>query len=66
MVVTVIVVMGITFLTMSASQRLKTFLGPTGVNAVGRLMGIIVAAIAVQLIVDGIEELLPTLQHAAR
>jgi multiple antibiotic resistance protein len=65
-VVTVIVVMGITFLTMSASRRLKTFLGPTGVNAVGRVMGIIVAAIAVQLIVDGIEELLPTLQHAAR
>jgi hypothetical protein len=30
------------------------------IEAVGRVMGIVVAAIAVQLIVDGIEELLPT------
>jgi multiple antibiotic resistance protein len=62
-VVTVIVVMGITFLTMCASQRLTKFLGPTGVNAVGRVMGIVVAAIAVQLIVDGVEELLPVFTH---
>jgi multiple antibiotic resistance protein len=44
---------------MGASQRLTKFLGPTGVNAVGRVMGIVVAAIAVQFIVDGVEELLP-------
>lgn len=58
-VVVVCAVLGITFLTMGASQRLTKFLGPTGVNAVGRVMGIVVAAIAVQFIVDGVEELLP-------
>ena len=60
-VVAVVVVIGITYLLMRASQRLTQILGPTGVNAVGRIMGIVVAAIAVQLIVDGVAELLPNL-----
>jgi multiple antibiotic resistance protein len=65
-VVVVGIVLGITFLTMRASQRLTKILGPTGVNAVGRVMGIVVAAIAVQLIVDGVEELLPIFLRVAR
>jgi multiple antibiotic resistance protein len=65
-IVAVIVVMGITFLTMRAAQPLTKFLGPTGVNAVGRVMGIVVAAIAVQLIVDGVEDLLPIFLRFAR
>jgi multiple antibiotic resistance protein len=44
---------------MRASQPLKKLLGPTGINAVGRVMGIIVAAISVQLIIDGIREVFP-------
>jgi multiple antibiotic resistance protein len=60
-VVAVIVVLGITYLTMRASERLTTFLGPTGVNAIGRVMGIIVAAIAIQLVVDGAGEQFPIL-----
>lgn len=47
------VVFAITYLAMRGSQRLTRLLGKTGVDATGRLVGIIVAAIAVQLIVDG-------------
>jgi multiple antibiotic resistance protein len=65
-VLVAIVVLAITFLTMRAAQPLTKFLGPTGVNAVGRVMGIVVAAIAIQLIVDGIEQLLPQLVRVAR
>ena len=52
-------VMAITFACMRASMRLTAILGETGVDAVGRIMGIIVAAISIQLVVDGIGELLP-------
>ncbi|HEY1655072.1 MAG TPA: MarC family protein [Candidatus Tumulicola sp.] len=47
------VVFAITYVAMRGSQRLTQLLGKTGVDATGRLVGIIVAAIAVQLIVDG-------------
>jgi multiple antibiotic resistance protein len=62
-VLIVVVVLAITFITMRAAQPLTKFLGPTGVNAVGRVMGIVVAAIAVQLIVDGVVELFPVLSR---
>ncbi len=64
-VVTVLVVVGITFLTMRVSERLSRFLGATGVNAVGRVSGIIVAAIAIQLVVDGVGEVFPVLAHSS-
>ena len=60
-VLIVLVVLAITYVTMRASQRLTGFLGATGVDAVGRVSGIIVAAIAVQLIVDGVMQLFPGL-----
>jgi multiple antibiotic resistance protein len=60
-VVVIVLVMVITFFTMRVSQRLTAFLGPTGINAVGRVMGIVVAAIAIQLIVDGVQQLFPIL-----
>jgi multiple antibiotic resistance protein len=44
----------ITYLFMRGSQRLTKWFGATGIDAVGRIVGIIVAAIAVQLIVNGI------------
>ncbi len=49
----------ITYVTMRASQWLTKKLGSTGVDAVGRLTGIIVAAISVQLIIDGLQQLAP-------
>jgi multiple antibiotic resistance protein len=62
-VVLCVVVLLITYLAMLASQWLTKVLGPTGINAVGRVMGIIVAAIAVQLVIDGAQEVFPGLTH---
>lgn len=56
-----LVVMIITFISMRASQSLTKVLGATGINAVGRVMGILVAAISIQLIVDGVQQLFPAL-----
>jgi multiple antibiotic resistance protein len=61
LVLTAVIIMVLTYLTMRSSMTLTRYLGSTGVDAVGRVMGVIVAAIAVQLIVDGVTELV----HAA-
>jgi multiple antibiotic resistance protein len=55
----VLVVMAITFVSMRASSAVTRVLGPTGVNAVGRIMGVLVSAIAIQLVLDGVEEFFP-------
>lgn len=52
-----LVVFLLTYLTMRGSQWLTKKLGATGVDAVGRLTGIIVAAISVQLVIDGVQQL---------
>jgi len=52
-----LVVVAITFLFMRGAETLTRWFGPTGVDAVGRIVGIIVAAIAVQLIVNGVASL---------
>jgi multiple antibiotic resistance protein len=54
-------VMVLTYLAMRASQGLTRVLGSSGVNAIGRVMGIIVAAIAIQLIIDGLQPVFPGL-----
>jgi MarC family membrane protein len=48
-----IVVFAITWQTMRAAERLTKVLGRTGVDATGRIVGVIVAAIAVQLVING-------------
>ncbi|HEV3090721.1 MAG TPA: MarC family protein [Candidatus Cybelea sp.] len=53
-VVVAVLCIGITYLFMRASTWLTVVFGETGIDAVGRIVGIIVAAIAVQLIVNGI------------
>lgn len=57
------VVFAITYVAMRGSQRLTGLLGKTGVDATGRLVGIIVAAIAVQLIVDGVGPIARAIVH---
>jgi multiple antibiotic resistance protein len=49
-----VVVVLITYLFMRAAQRLTKWFGETGIDAVSRVVGIIVASIAVQLVVNGI------------
>jgi small neutral amino acid transporter SnatA (MarC family) len=42
---------------MRGAQQLVKIFGATGIDAVGRIVGIIVAAIAVQLVLNGISGL---------
>lgn len=51
------VVIVITYLSMRAAQKLMLWFGETGIDAVSRIVGIIVAAIAVQLVVNGVTSL---------
>jgi multiple antibiotic resistance protein len=51
-----LVVMLLVYFAMVGSDAITRVLGTTGVDATGRLTGIIVAAIAVQLVIDGVYE----------
>ena len=56
------VVIGVvTFLVFSASGRIAKVLGRTGINVMTRLMGLILAAMAVELLADGLVKLFPIL-----
>ncbi len=50
-----------TFVVFSASGRIARALGQTGINIMTRLMGLILAAIAVELLADGLSKLFPIL-----
>jgi multiple antibiotic resistance protein len=56
-IVVALLVICITYLFMRGAQQLTRWFGETGIDAVGRIVGIIVAAIAVQLIVNGVASL---------
>jgi multiple antibiotic resistance protein len=59
------VVVGVaTFLAFSASERIARWLGRTGINVMTRLMGLILAAMAVELLADGLVKLFPVLASA--
>jgi multiple antibiotic resistance protein len=62
------VVIGVaTFLVFSAAGRIAKVLGRTGINVMTRLMGLILAAMAVELLADGLTKLFPVLaSHLAR
>ncbi|HEY0858456.1 MAG TPA: MarC family protein [Albitalea sp.] len=62
-----VVVAAVTFLAFSASGRIAKVLGQTGINIMTRLMGLILAALAVELLADGLIKLFPVLaSHLAR
>ena len=50
----VTLVVGLCWMLMLAAPRLMTVLGVTGANVMSRLSGVVLAALAVQFIVDGI------------
>jgi multiple antibiotic resistance protein len=50
-----------TYLAFSASGRIAKALGRTGINVMTRLMGLILAAMAVELLADGLVKLFPVL-----
>ena len=49
------------WLLVSASDRISRVLGKTGINVMTRLMGLILAAIAVEVMADGLTKLFPGL-----
>ncbi|MGA7937848.1 MAG: MarC family protein [Kovacikia sp.] len=49
-----IVILCLTYLILLGSEFLQKFLGNTGVNVVTRVMGLIVASLAVEILLDGI------------
>jgi multiple antibiotic resistance protein len=60
-----VVIGGATYLVFSASSRIARVLGRTGINVMTRLMGLILAAMAVELLADGLVKLFPVLgSHA--
>lgn len=56
-IVVSIIVVAITYLFMRGASKLTAWFGPTGIDAVGRVAGIVVAAIAVQFVVNGVATL---------
>jgi multiple antibiotic resistance protein len=60
-----VVIALVTFAVFSASGRIAKVLGKTGINVMTRLMGLILAAMAVELLADGLTKLFPILGSAA-
>ena len=54
----------VTYLVFAASGRIAQVLGRTGINVMTRLMGLILAAMAVELLADGLVKLFPVLASA--
>jgi multiple antibiotic resistance protein len=50
-----IIIIGVTFLAMLLSDRLTRVLGVTGANVIARVSGILLAALAMQFIFDGLQ-----------
>jgi multiple antibiotic resistance protein len=51
----------VSFVTLKEAHRIVHFLGQIGINVMSRLMGLVLAAIAAQFILDGIRAALPGL-----
>jgi multiple antibiotic resistance protein len=62
-----VVIALVTFVVFTASGRIAKVLGRTGINVMTRLMGLMLAAMAVELLADGLVKLFPVLSsHLAR
>jgi multiple antibiotic resistance protein len=60
-----VVIGAATYLAFRASGRIATVLGRTGINVMTRLMGLILAAMAVELLADGLTKIFPVLATGA-
>jgi multiple antibiotic resistance protein len=59
------IVLGSIYITLGAGQRLVDFFGQTGLNVMTRIMGLLVAVIGVQFVVDGARPILIEVLQAA-
>ncbi len=57
----VLVVSLLTFFVLRSAAYMTRALGRTGINVIGRIMGLILAAVAIQFVLDGVREALPHL-----
>ena len=57
----VLLVSLIAFLTLRSASMVARVLGKTGINVIGRVMGLILAAVAMQFVLDGLHEAFPHL-----
>lgn len=57
-----LVVAVVTFAVFTLSGRIARFIGRTGISVMTRLMGLILAALAVEIMADGLTQLFPVLQ----
>ena len=57
----IVVAMVIVFVMLRNAARIQKYLGPSGLNIATRLMGLVLAAIAVQFVIRGVESVLPEL-----
>ncbi len=53
----------VTALCFALAQPISRFLGKTGISIMTRLMGLILAALSVELMADGLRKLFPVLGH---
>lgn len=57
--VVIVAVSAISFLTLRSATMVARVLGKTGMNIIGRVMGLILAAVAMQFVLDGLHEAFP-------
>jgi multiple antibiotic resistance protein len=62
----IVVAMVIVFVMLHNAARIQKYLGPSGLNITTRLMGLVLAAIAVQFVIRGVESVLPELAAVIR
>ena len=59
----IVLMCGVLLLALHAADRMAAFLGTTGLNVLTRLMGMVLAAIAVEMVVGGLADLFPQLRR---
>ncbi|MDD5308537.1 MAG: MarC family protein [Deltaproteobacteria bacterium] len=60
----IVVAMATVYVMLRNAARIQRFLGPSGLNITTRLMGLVLAAIAVQFVIHGVGSVLPELAAA--
>jgi len=57
----IMILVGLTALAFRLAPAISSLLGKTGINVVTRLMGLIMAAVGVEFIANGLKQLFPVL-----